>query len=61
MLYYQWSILSKTQEAEKMGKKTVHIAGQRTQERKVFITHRDRDTNANHVVNSSRINHNKSV
>jgi hypothetical protein len=61
MLYYQRPIPSKTQEAEKMGKKTVHIADQRTQKRKVFIMHRDRDTSVNHVVDSSRINPNKSV
>jgi hypothetical protein len=35
MLYYQQSTPSKTQEAEKMGKKTVLIADQNTLKRKV--------------------------
>jgi hypothetical protein len=38
MLYCQRSTPSKTQEAEKMGKKTVPIADQNTPKRKVFKT-----------------------
>jgi hypothetical protein len=60
MLYYQWSTLSKTQEAEKMGKKTVLTADQITRRRKVFTMRKDSDTVANHAADNSRINPSKS-
>jgi hypothetical protein len=41
MLYCQWSTPSKTQEAEKMGKKTVLIADQNTLKRKVSSVTKD--------------------
>ena len=46
MLYYQGFTLSKTQEAENMSKKTVPIAVQRTQKRKVSITSNGKDISA---------------
>jgi hypothetical protein len=55
MLYYQGFTLSEIQEAEKMGKKTVLIAVQRTQKRKVFITSNDKDIGADPVEDSFKI------
>jgi|LAHT01.1.fsa_nt_gb hypothetical protein len=55
MLYYQGFTLSKIQEAENMGKKTVPIAVQRTQKRKVFITSNDKDIDADPAEDSFKI------
>jgi hypothetical protein len=55
MLYYQGFTLSKIQEAENMGKKTVPIAVQRTQKRKVFITSNDKDIGADPAEDSFKI------
>jgi hypothetical protein len=55
MLYYQGFTLSKTQEAENMGKKTVPIAVQRTQKRKVSITSNGKDISADSAVDSFKI------
>jgi len=60
MLYCQESTLSKTQEAEKMGKKTVLIAGQTIPRKKVFIRNKGSGTGVNLVAGNSRIKHNKS-
>ncbi len=55
MLHYQRSTSLKTQEAENMGKKTVSIAVQRTQKRKVFITSNDKDIGADPAEDSFKI------
>jgi len=54
MLYSQEVTLSKIQEAEKMGKKTVLIAAQGTQKRKGFIKSRGKDTCVDHAENNSK-------
>jgi hypothetical protein len=55
MLYYQGFTLSKIQEAENMGKKTVPIAVQRTQRRKVFMTSNGKDIGADPAESSFKI------
>jgi hypothetical protein len=55
MLYCQGFTLSKIQEAENMGKKTVPIAVQRTQKRKVFMTSNAKDIGADPAEGSFKI------